>query len=251
MRSTRAFAIVVAAAAALLLSGCATTTALAENGASASGVSAAVIPGDPGSSAPETPAPVPLSRDADGTVRVVTIGDSIMAGYGLDPATAWPVLLGEQDGVSVTNLGCSGAGFTTPGGCGQDYAGLIPKAVAAKPDLVIIQSSDNDQGAAIPEIDNATDNTLRKLRSALPHAVIVGLSTLWDQPADPPRTIAASSAALRRAVGDVDGAFVDVGQPLAGQDGLLQADDEHPTVAGQQVLVGVVTHALARVGVTL
>lgn len=251
MSRSRLLVATATVAAVLLLSGC-SAAATARHGADASaGLTAAVMPVDPADATVSHPTPVPLAQDADGTVSVVTIGDSIMAGYGLDPASAWPVLLGEQDGVVVTNLGCSGPGFTVPGGCGTDYAGLIAKAVAAKPSLVIIQSSDNDQGAPIAEIDNATDATLRKLRTALPHTVIVGLSTLWDQPADPPNTIAASTKALRRAVGAVDGAFVNIGQPLAGQDGLLQADDEHPTVAGQQVMVGVVTQALRSVGITL
>lgn len=240
MRTGRIITVAAVLTAMLGLSGC----QIAADGAAA-------LPAAPMPDASSRSTPAPLRPDHDGPVRVVTIGDSIMAGYGLSPSAAWPVLLGDRDDVAVTNLGCSGAGFTVPGGCGADYDGLIPKAAAADPDLVIIQSSDNDDRSTVAQIDAATDSTLRELRTALPRAVIVGLSTLWDQPAAPPPAIAAASAALRRATGRVGGAFVDVGQPLAGRKGTLQGDAEHPTPAGQRVLAGVVTDALARVGIAL
>ncbi|GAA3772620.1 hypothetical protein GCM10022240_25850 [Microbacterium kribbense] len=182
---------------------------------------------------------------------VVTVGDSIMAGYHLEPAQAWPALLARQDGIGVANLACSGAGFTTPGDCGEDYPGLVAQAVAASPTLVIIQSSDNDMNAAKTDIDADTAHTVRTLHAALPEAVIVGLSTLWNQPTDPPATIASSSAALRQAVDAVGGTFVDVGQPLAGQPDLLQADQEHPTAAGQRALLTAITRALDEADVVL
>ena len=182
---------------------------------------------------------------------LVTIGDSIMAGYGLHADAAWPSLLQLRKGVTVTNLGCSGAGFTRPGDCGQDFAGLIPQAMSQRPSIIIIQSSDNDAAADASDIDDATNRTVDALHSALPSAQIVGLSTLWDQPSSPPATIASSSASLEQAVQAVGGVFVDIGQPLASQNGLLQADDEHPTPAGQQVLLQRILDGLNRSGITL
>lgn len=169
---------------------------------------------------------------------IVTIGDSIMAGHGLsDPgSTAWPVLLGEATGTSVTNDSCSGAGFIAVGSCGTDFAGLIPAAVDAAPDLVVVESSDNDEGEDPVALAAATMATVKALHAALPHAWIVGLSTLWDQPGGTPAEVRQSSTDLERAVDVVGGTYIDVGQPIAGRAGLLQSDDEHPTVIGQQVL---------------
>lgn len=184
-----------------------------------------------------TPAPrvgAPIASDDS----LVTIGDSIMAGYGLDDSStaAWPVLLGEQTGAPVTNDSCSGAGFIAVGDCGTDYDGLIDQAAAAKPGLVIIQSSDNDLGQDPTALATATTQTVDALHAAVPDARIVGLSTLWDQPGAIPDEVPQSSADLQQAVTAVGGTFVDLGQPIAGQDGLLQSDSEHPTDLGQRAL---------------
>lgn len=186
-----------------------------------------------------------------GTAVVVTIGDSIMAGYGLSPDEAWPALLASQEGVSVTNLGCSGAGFVAIGGCGTNFGGLIGQAARADPSLVIIQSSDNDSGESDQSIQTATAQTVGALHEAMPDAVIVGFGTLWDEPSTAPGTIAASTAALQSALADVGGTFIDIGQPLISQPGLLQADGEHPTAAGQRVLVQTISQALADAGIGL
>lgn len=194
----------------------------------------------------------PTFSAASGTrAVVVTLGDSVMAGYGLDAQEAWPALLAQDDGIPVTNLACSGAGFTTTGSCGSDFPGLIPKAVAAHPAILLIQSSDNDVNAADSDVIADTAQTVHELHAALPDTLIVGLSTLWTQPSTPPPTIALSTDALRRAVDSAGGVFVDIGQPLHPGSGLLQADDEHPTPAGQRVLLAAITRALQRAGVTL
>ncbi|MCJ1713633.1 SGNH/GDSL hydrolase family protein [Curtobacterium sp. VKM Ac-2922] len=184
--------------------------------------------------------------------RVVTIGDSIMAGYGLDSAAdAWPAMLGRVDHLRVTNLGCSGGGFVAVGDCDTDFAGLVAQAEAAHPAIVIVQSSDNDLGQDAATIESATAATVAQLHAALPSARIVGLSTLWGQPGDVPDEVAQSSASLQRAVQAAHGTFVDVGQPLAGHADLLQSDSEHPTVAGQRVLTRVIQHDLRRAGVAI
>jgi acyl-CoA thioesterase I len=183
--------------------------------------------------------------------RIVTIGDSIMAGFRLQPAQAWPALLGATDGIPVTNLGCSGGGFVAVGSCGSDFDGLIPQAVAAQPDLVIVQSSDNDEGVGAEKLAAATTRTLADLRAALPEARIVAFGTMWDKPRTAPAEIAASSGDLQAATDAVGGTFIDLGEPIAGQPALLQSDDEHPTVAGQQVLLQAIRTALDEAGIPL
>lgn len=191
-----------------------------------------------------TPTPTPSSTPTRSGAAItddtslVTIGDSIMAGYGLtDPDTsAWPALLAGQTGSSVVNDSCSGAGFIAVGDCGNDYDGLVAAAAAAHPGTVIVQSSDNDLGQDPAALAAATTQTVRDLHAAIPDARLVGLSTLWDQPGPTPAEVAQSSADLQSALAAVGGTFVDIGQPLAGETGMLQSDDEHPTDSGQQEL---------------
>lgn len=206
-----------------------------------------------------TPTPTVEVSAVDGSILpviprpavIVTIGDSIMSGYGLDPGDAWPVLLGAKEGVAVTNLACAGAGFVRIGDCGTDFSGLIEQAQAQQPEMIIIQSSDNDAYEDESSISTATMDTVRALHEAVPAAHIVGLSTIWNLPFEPPETIAAASASLQAAVEAVGGTFVDLGDPLRDQPALLQEDEEHPTVAGQQQLLLTITEALQAAGLAL
>lgn len=183
--------------------------------------------------------------------RIVTIGDSIMAGLNLDPSEAWPAVLGDENDATVTNLGCSGAGFIAGGTCGTDFRGLIAKAVAARPQLVIVQSSDNDLGQSPAQLTAATRDTLVELRRALPNVRIVGFNTLWDQPGTEPTEVAYSSQALSAALRTVHGTYIDIGQPLRANPNLMQADSEHPTAAGQRVLAAAIVAALQRANIGL
>ncbi|MFZ7086554.1 SGNH/GDSL hydrolase family protein [Curtobacterium sp. RRHDQ10] len=201
-----------------------------------------------------TPAPTPRAADSAPIVdddTMVTIGDSIMAGYGLDDATvgSWPALVGTATGAPVVNDSCSGAGFIAVGDCGTDFAGLLPTAVAAHPGVLVVQSSDNDLGQDPDELAAATAQTVQSLHAAMPDARIVGLSTLWDQPGTVPAEVAQSSADLQDAVTAVGGTYIDVGQPLVGQDTLLQSDSEHPTDSGQEVLAAAILADLRSAGV--
>ncbi len=227
-------------------------------------LTACTSPGLSDSSSPPPPAPPSLRADGDGvdaaantTVGaarsglVVTIGDSIMAGLGVDPDDAWPELLASSTGADIVNLGCSGAGFLAVGDCGTDFDGLVDEAVTFSPDLVIVQSSDNDLDAPEDEIADATSSAIDRLHEALPDAEIIGIGTLWHLDADEPDEITWSSTALQEAVEGVGGVFVSIGQPLRDHPQLLQWDGEHPNEQGQRVLSDAVARALDDAGVTL
>jgi lysophospholipase L1-like esterase len=203
-----------------------------------------------------TPSADPTAEAAPASVPqsqvVVTIGDSIMAGYGLDDVTdAWPELLATGTPTKLVNLACSGAGFIAVGGCGTDYAGLIEQAAAAQPTLVIVESSSNDMGQPDAAIDKATAATMAALRSAVPQATIVALSTVWNEADSWPEEVTSSSDSIERAVSAQHGIYLDLGQPLEGHPEWMQSDDVHPTVDGQRVLAESVRRALASVGLAL
>jgi len=233
-------ALIVCALTALAMTGCA-------SGADAQ--TAFLVP-HPSARSTATPAAA-ASPSPTAPPIVVAIGDSIMAGYGLDTGQDWPTMMAAQSGAGVTNLACSGAGFIAVGSCGTDFAGLIDQAAQAEPTIVIVQGSDNDGDETDKAIDSATTDTVTAIHEAMPDALIVGLSTLWDPPRTEPHEITASSTAVQDAVEAVGGIYIDIGQPLQDGTGLLQSDDEHPTLAGQKVLLQTISTALARAGVTL
>jgi acyl-CoA thioesterase I len=254
MRVRRALVVMVVAVLAVPVAAIGADTVVHESAAHASSPSAslAIAPDSTVAATTPTPTPTPIEAAAPAAPeKVVTIGDSIMAGYRLDASQAWPALLAASDGIDVTNLACSGAGFIAVGGCGADYEGLIAQAVAADPDVVIIQSSDNDLGESADALQAATTRTVDDLQAALPDADIIAFSTLWDQPGWTPAEVADSSASLQSAVEGVQGTYIDLGQPIAGDPAFLQADSEHPTVAGQQALAQAIENALAAADVVL
>lgn len=182
-----------------------------------------------------SPTPNPTSKWAH-RLRIVTVGDSLMSGYGLDLGDAWPTLLADKAHVTLTNLACGGMGFVVSGDCGTPYSGLVPALAALQPDIVIVQSSSNDFGEDPNDVRAETLTTVQEMRNAVPHAVIVGLSTIWNDDADVPDEVATTSEDLQSAISDVDGTFIDVGQPLQGHPTWMQDDDVHPTPRGQQAI---------------
>lgn len=187
-------------------------------------------------------APSPLSVAHP---SVVTIGDSIMKGHGLQADQAWPALLAQRDGWRLDNLACDGAGFLAIGNdadCGETFAGLVAKAEELHPRTVIVEGSSNDFGQDNDSLSSETLSQLQQLRTALPNAQIIGLSTVWGDTAVPAQ-LADVDAQVRDAVQAVGGTFVSVGQPLSGHPEWMQSDDVHPTAAGQRALAAAVQAA--------
>lgn len=182
-------------------------------------------------------------------VRVVTVGDSLMAGYGLSRSKAWPELLAKEDHFSLVNLACGGMGFVVAGDCGTPYSGLVPAVIALDPELVIIQSSSNDFGEDPDIIDQDTLATLEQLRAALPDVPIVTLSTIWNDESELPDEVAITSDALASASTEIGGTYLDVGQPLAGHPEWMQFDDVHPTAEGQRAIAAAIGAVLAAAGI--
>lgn len=229
---------VVCAAVLALLAGCSAdplTTAPTPRWSFAAPMVAASVSPSPSS----TPAPV----------HVVTLGDSLMSGFGLPARDAWPRLLAERAHLPLTNLACPGMGFVVQGDCGTPYAGLVPAVAALQPDVVIVQSSSNDFWIDADEIRYDTADTVDSLHAAAPDARIVALSTIWNDDPQVPDDTTVTSDALRDAVEAVGGTYIDVGQPLAGHPEWMQDDDVHPTARGQKAIEQSVMSALQNAGV--
>lgn len=184
---------------------------------------------------------------------VVAIGDSIMKGHGLGPDQAWPALMAVRHGWRLDNLACDGAGFLTTGDdsdCAETFAGLVTKAVEAHPQTVIVEGSSNDFGEDDDALLGETVTELKRLRAALPHAQIIGLSTIWGDTAAPAQ-LADVDNQVRLAVRDAGGIYLDVGQPLSGHPEWMQPDDVHPTAAGQLAIFAAVDAAFVTAGIRI
>lgn len=197
---------------------------------------------------PRVSSPPSVEPDA---MRMVTIGDSIMAGYGLEVDQAWPALIATNTGADVKNLACSGAGFVTIGECGVNFAGLISRAADLHPSVILIESSSNDIGVDPGALAAATAETIEQLRAACPNALLVGLSTVWNDQESLPPEIDESSAALAHAIAQVGGVSIDLQQPLLGHPEWMQDDGVHPTAAGQVYLAELISAELAAHDITL
>jgi acyl-CoA thioesterase-1 len=178
--------------------------------------------------------------------QVLTIGDSIMKGFGLSSADAWPELISATNGWDLTSLACDGAGFLAPGSpdeCGNTFVDVSRTAANLTPDLIIIEGSSNDFGQPNPQLLSATVTALTILRSEFPNAEIIGLSTVWSD-TEPPAQLADIDSQVEQAVIAVGGRYLDIGQPFGAHPELLQGDDVHPTVAGQVALAAAIQTAI-------
>ena len=212
-----------------------TTTSAANDGST----------GTPSSTAtPSVTPPAPLVPVAP--LQVLTIGDSIMRGWGLTPADAWPKVISRANGWDVTDLGCDDAGFVVsgkPSQCADTLVGVSSSVAALHPDLIIVEGSSNDFGQSNTQLLAATIKALAILRSQFPNADIVGLSTVWSDTA-PPSQLADVNSQVQQAVTAVGGRYFDIGQPLGGHPEFLQNDGVHPTAAGQAALAAAIQTAI-------
>ncbi|SEA88770.1 GDSL-like Lipase/Acylhydrolase family protein [Leifsonia sp. 21MFCrub1.1] len=190
-----------------------------------------------------TTAPSPSATASPRTVTAAAIGDSIAIGYGVPASDAWPLLAADRLGWTLNDFAESGAGFTVPGLNTHTFDDQVSAVIRLHPDVVIVGATRNDVSAATPALDRAARAALHRLRDALPHARIIGVSALWGS--DPaPAQVPVISRTVREAVLDVGGSWVELGQPFEGHPGLLISDQVHPTVEGQRLIAGAVVRAI-------
>jgi acyl-CoA thioesterase-1 len=225
------------------------TGALAQSNSISASAGAASVGAAAADKSAVTPSPA-ASRSAipaaAAPMQVLTIGDSIMKGYGLSPADAWPELISAANGWDLTTLACDGAGFVdlgNPAECGDTLVDVSRSAAALHPDLIIIEGSSNDLEHPNSQLLAATTSALTILRSEFPKAEIIGLSAVWSE-TDPPAQLADINSQVQQAVTAVGGHYLDIGQPLSAHSKLMQDDDIHPSVAGQVVLAAAIQTAI-------
>ena len=198
-------------------------------------------------------APAPTASDArtasvpsasSEPVIAAAIGDSIAIGNGVPAEDAWPLLVAQHFGWSLSDFAESAAGFTAPGLNTHIFNDQVSAVIRVHPDVVIVGATRNDVFASPATLSTAATAALKRLHAALPHARIIGVSALWGS--DPtPAEVPVISQTVKAAVLAVGGSWVDLGQPFAGHPELVLADHVHPTVEGQRLLAQRVSAAIA------
>jgi len=169
-------------------------------------------------------APVPV---------LLVLGDSLSAGYGIDPDEAWPSLLQRKfdslgQAVSVVNASISGE--TARGGLTR-LPGLLE---AHRPALVVLELGANDGLRGLP-----LEEFARNMQALVERAQAAGAGVVVLPMEVPPNYGRAYSEGFRAVYADLPTRFDGVSlapfflKDVMLEPTLLQADGLHPTAAAQ------------------
>jgi acyl-CoA thioesterase-1 len=189
------------------------------------------------------PPPPPVTAATDSRHVMVVFGDSIAAGFGLEPGRSFPDFLqkkldAEKFDWRVFNLGISGD--TTEGGVAR-----IDSAVALKPEIVILELGGNDglRGMPVENIRTNLDTMIVAFRKAGARVVMAGMTL-------PPNYgstyIQGFDAVFRDLAVKYKLTFI----PFLLQDIItkdlryMQHDGIHPTADGAEIVSGTVLRAV-------
>ncbi len=191
----------------------------------------------------DTRAPATRATPVANRPRIVCLGDSLTAGYGLDdPTQAYPALLQERLdrkgwAFEVVNAGVSGD---------TSAAGLrrLDWSLEGDVRVIVIALGANDglRGLAIDELRRNLDALIQRAQARQARVLLAGMEA-------PPNLGAAYVAAFRTAFSDVARARAVTLLPflldgVAGRPELNQGDGIHPNAAGTRIVAENVWRAL-------
>jgi acyl-CoA thioesterase I len=195
----------------------------------------AAAPASRSAAAAETASPM---APADGALRIVVVGDSLAAGYGLREEQAFPALVEAQLRargwrVDVVNGGVSGD--TTAGGLAR-----LPWLLRQQPDIVVVELGANDglRGLAIEEIVANLRQIVERSRQAGARVLLVGMRIPPNYGDDYAGRFAAVYPRLAEELGVPLMPFLLDG--VGGHAELIQADGLHPNAEGQVLVADAV-----------
>jgi len=174
--------------------------------------------------------------------QIICYGDSITAGYGLNPGQAYPDALQrdlDQHGYSykVLNVGTSGA--TT-----KDAVANVGAVVKAHPAVVIVEFGGNDglRGLPLEQTRKNLDAVLTALNDAHIKVLLAGITLPPNYGQD---YIGAFDQVFREVAAKHHTAFVPmIYQNLVKVPGTIQGDGIHPTAKGSNIIAETLLPAL-------
>lgn len=172
---------------------------------------------------------------ADGPVKIVALGDSLTAGFGLPADAAFPAKLAaalKAKGIEVSIANAGVSGDTSSGGLGRlDWS--VPEGTEA----VILELGINDafRGQDPKLTGAALDTIISKLKERRIVVLLAGMYAPRNMGADYARVFDAIFPALASSHGVVFYPFFLDG--VVGDAKLNQPDGLHPTAAGIDIIV--------------
>lgn len=200
----------------------------------------------PAASAAQADAPPPDVPVMGREVRVLALGDSLFAGYGLKPGESYPARLEaalRARGINARIANAGVSGDTTAGGL-QRLAFTLNSQQQA-PELVVISLGGNDMLRGLPPEQTRAnlDAILTELDRRKIPALLMGMLA-------PPNLGADYAAKFNRTYPDLAKAHQAALVPfflqaVIDKPELRQADHIHPTAAGVDALVGATAEQVA------
>jgi len=169
------------------------------------------------------------------TVTLLAFGDSLTAGYGLQPSDAFPVKLeaalkARGHDVKVINAGVAGD-------TALDGASRVEWALSEEVDAVIVEFGANDalRGLPVPQAEQALDQLLAKLGERNLPVLLAGMRAPPNLGPEYQAAFDGMYARLAEKHGSLLYPFFLDG--VAAEVALNQADGMHPNPAGVDVIV--------------
>jgi acyl-CoA thioesterase-1 len=194
--------------------------------------------------------PSPVAATAAVTREIVAFGDSLTAGYGIEPSRAFPALLQEylrreHLPFDVVNAGVSGDTTSTA-------LARLPRVLARKPAIVIVALGANDglRGVPVATMRQNLSRVIRETKNSGARVILCGMEALplygWSYTLD----FHNAFVTLAR---EHDVALVSFFMAaVVGREELLLGDRLHPNAAGARVIADAIwpyLDALARTSV--
>lgn len=177
------------------------------------------------------------ARDSSPLKRILVLGDSLSAGFGLKSSQAWPALVTEKmRDTGLTNFEITNAsqtGGTTAGGLQR-----LPGHLKRKIDIFILELGINDafRGVPIAQIRNNLQAIIDRVKERNPNArVIIAGMQLPNYTADD--YVFAFGQLYADLTAKNNAALIPyLLEGVGGNASLNQPDHVHPTAAGQKIL---------------
>jgi len=127
--------------------------------------------------APETTTPTPTTAESHSSTkpRVVFLGDSLTAGYGVERDEAYPALVATMlanEGLAINAVNAGQSGDTTAGGLRR-----LDWLLKQKPDIVIVGLGGNDglRGVDLRDSENNLRQIITKSRASGAQVLLLGM----------------------------------------------------------------------------
>jgi acyl-CoA thioesterase I len=168
---------------------------------------------------------------------IVAFGDSLTAGFGVEPGLSWPDDLAKLLHQKVINAGVSGDTTT-------DGLNRLPEVIGYHPKIVIVEFGGNDglRGLPLTTTRANLDQIIQSLQKAGAHVLLAGMTLPPNYGPEYIHSFEAIYKDLARKYKVPLIPFLLEGVAL--KPGMMQRDGIHPTAAGHEIVARTVLRYL-------